>query len=151
MKPTLDLYTGQKVIAITRGEEPWEWGIKLESGVEIRNKNREEIFRPMKLVNTRIMAYSLSPRDTTIHFAGEGASKVTVSFKPTQYAIVDPKHGGEVYPQWPEELEERGIPSHPEEEISALPGNEWPAEEERLVNERERRIQQQAQEFLKED
>lgn len=150
MKPTLDLYIGRKVVAVTRkpdGEE-WEWGIKLQGDVEIRNKDRRETFRPMKIVNYRLSSISLSPRDTTIHFT-KGNTKITASFNPTQYVIFDPKYGGEVFPQWPEELDEMGIHSHPEEGASSEPSEEWPEEERKLVAESDARRESDRVEFLK--
>jgi hypothetical protein len=155
-KPDISLYVGKKVVGITRGKEPWEWGIKLEGDVEIRNKDPRETVYPSDfeiLVNhgMHLMAFSLSTRDTTLHFAGPGATKISWSFAPTKYVIVDPKYGGEVYPQWPEELEEMGIPAMEGEGVSAEPSEEWAEEETKLVQAREQRVQQNAEEFLKED
>jgi len=156
MKPTIDLYVGKKVVGITRGEEDWEWGIKFEGDVEIRNKDRRETYRPEEIgllvaYGMRLMAFSLSVHDTTLHFAGAGAAKISWSFSPTRYVIVDPKYGGEVFPQWPEELEEMGIPAMEGGGISPEPSPEWQEEEARLVQAREKRVQQSAQEFLQED
>jgi hypothetical protein len=150
-KPDLSLYVGKKVIAIVRGEKDWEWGVKLQGDVEIRNKDRRESFRPMKIVNYYFSAMSLSTRDTTLHFAGPGNDKQVVSFTPTKYVIFDPKYEGEVWPQWDEYLESMGIPSMEGEEISAEAGEQWPDEEARLRQEREQRIQAGATNFLRED
>lgn len=149
VKPSLDLYIGNYVASIVRGEQPWQWAIRLDSGVEIRNKDRRETFSPdfEKFVGARIQTISLSVRDTTITFTnGE-----KWSLNPTQYVILDPKYGGEVYPQWPEELEEAGVPSHPDEDVSAQPGPEWKHEYQRLRQMMAARHQSQADEFLKED
>lgn len=150
--PDLSLYMGQKVVAITKGEEVWEWGIKLESGVEIRNKDVKETFKPMGLVNMRFQSMSLSARDTTLHFMGGGASKISVGLKPTGYAIFDPKYGSEIFLQWPEELDEMGITAN--EGMApprSTPAPEWSKEEQRLKNVRDGRIEGEAVEFLAEE
>jgi hypothetical protein len=149
MKPTLDLYIGRYVAAIVRGDLPWQWAIRLDSGVEIRNKDRRETFSPdfEKFVGSRLRTISLSIRDTTITFSnGE-----KWSLNPTQYVIFDPKYDGEVYPQWPEELEDAGIPSHPDEDVSAKPSGSWYPEWLRLRQDQANRIQSQANEFLQEE
>lgn len=145
-KPNLVMYVGQKVIAITRGKLPWEWGIKFANGVEIRNKARNETFRPIGLVNRHLLTISFSVQDTTLHFSGEEK----VSLKPTAYSIADPRHGGEVYPQWPEELETVGIPSHPEEDVSAQPSEEWAEVENEIHAQADTRRQGEAANFLAE-
>lgn len=161
MKPTLDLYIGKKVVAVEEREdgEAWEWAIVLENGVKIFNKSRDEVFPPTNIVGLMLGTISMSGADTTIHFRG-GMIDEKVSFKPTQYAILDPKYGGLVldpkygglvYPQWPEELEEAGIPSHPDEEVSAEPSAEWPKERAKLVDEMGKRHQRESVEFLSED
>jgi hypothetical protein len=147
--PDLSLYMGQRVISITYGDETWEWGIKLESGVEIRNKDVRETFHPTKLVNMRFQSMSVSERDTTLHFMGAGATKVSIGLKPTGYAIFDPKHGSEIYPQWTEELEEMGITAN--EGMApprSAPAPEWEREESRLKKTRDGRIAGEATEFL---
>lgn len=149
MKPSLDLYIGRYVAAIFKGDLPWQWAIRLDSAVEIRNKDRRETFSPdlEKLLGARIMTISISTRDTTITFSnGE-----KWSLNPTQYVIYDPKYDGEVYPQWPEELEDAGIPSHPDEDVSAKPGPNWVPEFLRLRQDQANRIQSQAQDFIQEE
>lgn len=148
--PDLSLYLGQRVVSLTKGAEQWEWGIKLESGVEIRNKDVREIFRPMGITNMRLQSLSMSERDTMLHFVGSGAKKVTIAMPPTGYAIFDPKYGSEIFPQWPEELEEMGITAN---EGMAKPrleaASEWQEEESRLKVVRDQRIGQEATEFMK--
>src|SRR5262245_56667847 len=151
MKPTLDLYVGHKVIAITRGEEEWEWGIKLAGDVEIRNKDELEVFRPIGLVNHRLTSISYSERDTSIHFMRNG-QKATISLKPTGYVILDPRYGGEAYPQWPEFLDDMGITANEgKAEPSARPLPDWIQAERRIAAEQQRRVQDEAAEFLKEE
>lgn len=149
MKPDLSLYVGNYVQGIVRGDEPWQWGIRLDDGTEIRNKDRGETFVPDDIVGARIKTIMFSEADTVIQFSN-GARW---SFNPTQYALHDPKHGGEVYPQWPEELEEAGIPSHPEEGVSDEPENprDWEKHRQQKHRSHQARIEGQAQEFLKED
>jgi hypothetical protein len=154
MKPTLDLYVGRYVSSIVRarltaeGEgEPWQWGIRLDDGTTIYNKDRRETFVPQDIVGARIKTVAYSVIDTTIHFSNGHKWSLT----PTQYAIADPHHGGEVYPQWPEELEEAGIPSHPEEGVSDPPKEGWHEHREELLHQADARHQSEAQEFLAEE
>lgn len=149
MKPNLSLYVGNYVAGIVRGPEPWMWGIRLDDGTEIRNKDRNETFVPDDIVGARIMTISFALEDTTIRFS----NGTRWSFNPTQYAIHDPQHGGEVYPQWPEELEEAGISSHPEEGVSDPPENprDWEKHRQQKLRSGQARIEGQAQEFLKEE
>lgn len=148
MKPSLDLYIGRYVAAVFKGELPWQWALRLDSGVEIRNKDRRETFSPdfEKFLGSRLMTISLSVRDTTITFS----NGQKWSFNPTQYVIYDPKYDGEVYPQWPDELEDMGIPSHPEEGISDQPGEQWEPEYVRLRTEQHERHLSSAREFVQE-
>jgi len=148
--PELGLYIGQKVVAITQGAEKWEWGIKLESGTEIRNKDVRETFQPMGLVNMRFQSMSLDMKGTVLHFMGGGASKVSVGLKPTGYVIYDPRYGDEIFPQWPEELDEMGITAN---EGMAPPNpkpiEDWRDEEARLKKAQVERIASEAREFIK--
>ena len=150
-KPNLQLYIGRYVQAIVRPEnsQPWEWGIRLDNGVEIRNKDQRETFVPQDIVGSRIMTIVMSLHDTTIHFSG--GTKWSVN--PTQYVIHDPKHGGEVYPQWPEELEEAGITSHPEGRVSDKPDDPeaWERARQETLHEQDARIQTNAREWLAEE
>jgi hypothetical protein len=145
-KPDLSLYIGRYVADIIRGGQPWQWGLRLDDQTEIRNKDRRETYVPEHIVGKRITTITISEHDTTIHFSGD----LKWSLNPTQYSIYDPKHGGEVYPQWPEELEEAGIPSHPEEQVSEPPKNveEWNDHRAALLREHDSRIAGQAREFL---
>lgn len=147
MKPTLDLYIGKYISAIVKKDdgEPWQWGIRLEDGVIIFNKDRRETFVPTTIVGKQLKTISYSVHDTTITLS-DGSKW---SLNPTQYAIHDPAHGGEVYPQWPEELEESGISSHPEEDVSAQPKEGWHEHREGLLQQADARHQSEAQEFLK--
>jgi len=152
-KPNLSLYLRQRVVEIVKGEKSWQWAIKLSSGVYIINKDENEEFAPEGFLaekNFIFTSYSMSVHDTTMHFQSpETGMIVKYSLAPTKYAVHDPVHGGEVYPQWPEELEERGIPSVEGGEISAAPSPEWDKHYEKLTSEGERRRQSEAQEFLK--
>jgi hypothetical protein len=150
VKPTIDLYVGKKVVAVIKGDLPWEWGLKLEGDVEIRNKDESEVIWPMpqQIIGYYFMHMSLSEQDTTLHFVGPGNENVTISYNPTKYAIYDPKYGSESYPQWPELLEEMGIPAIEGGEITGEPSSEWKVEEHRLVQERDQRRTKDAEEFL---
>lgn len=155
MKPTLDLYLKWKVKEVRQDtEEPWQWGIALEKdGKEILivNKSRQEIIAPFEILDCIFMAQSLSPRDTTLHFMAPNGHKISVGVKPTQYAIIDPAFGGEAYPQWPEELEEAGIPSHPDEQVSAPPAEGWDEERKRLKEAQHTRQDAEQREWIQED
>ena len=151
MKPTLDLYVGRRVTEIRRGKLPWQWALVLEGEILIVNKSRKEVFPPGdEIIGHMFRTFSMSGLDTSCHFFADNGSKIVIGFKPTQYAIQDPKYGGEVYPQWPEELEKRGIPSHPEEDVSALPDDPevWAQAREQLVQEKHSRQDSEAREFL---
>lgn len=155
-KPTIDLFIGERVIGITHGDEPWEWGIMLESGVEVRNKDERETMRPMFLVEQHcvLQTISQSSLDTTLHFRKYDGLMENVSFKPTAYTICDPKYGDEVYPQWPVELDEMGITANEGKAgVSPEPENpdEWRKEELRRRESARQRHEQQATEFLAEE
>jgi hypothetical protein len=151
-KPDLSLYIGRRVIDVSKGDEDWKWAIVLDGGVSIVNKSRDEVFAPDGLVGKRLDTIILGLQGTTLHFnIHSGPSNQVVGMHPTQYAIQDPMHGGEVYPQWPEELEEMGIPSHPDEEVSSQPSNEWPEEERKLQWQSQQRRESDAREFLAEE
>jgi hypothetical protein len=150
-KPDLTLYIGKYVEGIVKPENalPWQWGIRLENGVEIRNKDRRETFVPTDIVGKCIMTISFSVKDTTITFSGG----LKWSLNPTQYAVHDPQHGGEVYPQWPVELEEAGIPSHPMEGVSDQPDNAegWEKHRRSEIMRRHEETQTEARNWLEED
>lgn len=149
MKPQISDYIGRKVVQVRKSEkQDWAWAIELEGQVLISNKDRDEIFAPDHLNDCKLESVSLSVRDTTIHFRAPNGTVHHIGMSPTQYTILDPTYGGEAFPQWPEELEEKGISSHPEEPVSAEPSPQWPAEEERLQKEAQTRREREAAEFL---
>jgi hypothetical protein len=146
-KPNFTLYIGRKVIGITKGHEDWEWGIKLDGGVEFRNKDKREVFPPDDIVGSKLTAGSFSVSDTTYHFTNPIGKNVKVGLNPTKYTIFDPAYG-EAYPQWPVELEQMGIPSNPDEPEIQEPNPEWEQREQQLRDEREVRRERDASEFL---
>lgn len=154
-KPNLSLYLRQRVDEILKGNQPWEWAIRLKSGVCIINKDDQEVFPPDDFLAEKkfiFTSFSMSVRDTTLHFQSpETGHIVKFSLSPTKYAVHDPVHGGEVYPQWPEELEEMGIPSVEGGEISEPPPADWGENYSRLQMEADQRRAQEAQEFIKEE
>jgi hypothetical protein len=154
-KPNLSLYLRQKVVEIPKGVLPWQWAIKLESGVLIVNKDELEHIAPdqvVPLVGWTFESVSFSTGDTTMHFRSPETDTIFKwSIAPTKYAVHDPVHGGEVYPQWPEELEERGIPSVEGGEISTPPPEEWSEHYNKLTSEGDKRRKDEATEFLKEE
>jgi hypothetical protein len=150
-KPHLQMYLGHYVQAIVRKKDgpQWEWAIRLDNGVEIRNKDRSEWMQPDDLVGAKLVSLSMSEGDTTLHFSNGRRW----SLNPTQYAISDSRYGGEAYPQWPGELEDAGISSHPEEPVSALPDDNeaWEDVRKNEMRQQDRRAQNQAREWIKED
>jgi hypothetical protein len=151
-KPDISLYTGRRVVGMEHGKLPWQWAIVLEGDVKLINKSREETFPPQFLEGKKITTVIMGVHETAIVFEGVGG-RSGFSFNPTQYAIHDPAHGGEVYPQWPEELEESGIPSHPEEEVSSPPENleKWNRHQAATRNMNQAVTEQAAREFLEEE
>lgn len=149
-KPDLNLYIGKKVAAVNMTDIAWQWEIVLDDGTRFINKSREEIMAPTEIVGGKLKTISFSEHDTTLHWEMANGHIQKMSFNPTQYSIHDPAHGGEVYPQWPEELEEDGISSHPEEPVSDKPEETWAGREEQLKAERERRISGEARDFIEE-
>jgi len=150
VKPDLSLYLGKRVVAIVRGEQPHEWGIKMQGEVEIRNRDERETVVPIGLVGLVFSSMSLSLHDTVMHFTGPNNELEKFSFNPVKYGIYDPGYGSEVLPQWPEELEAAGnVPEGME--ASGEASAEWPERRARLEQERDARTQSDAQEFLKED
>jgi hypothetical protein len=148
-KPNLSLYLGRRVTSVIRENEDNEWGIELDGRILILNKKANETFPPGdELVGCRFSFISMGVHDTTLHFEAINGHRHTVSFPPTYYVISDPVHGGQVYPQWPEELEQSGVPATPEGGISDLPSEDWPDEEQRLRAERDARNENEAAEFL---
>lgn len=147
-KPDLSLYRGKRVIAITRGELPHEWGIKLQGDVEIRNKDDRETMAPIGLVGAHISSLSLSLHDTTIHF--DNGEKF--SFNPVKYVIYDPAYGSEVLPQWPEELELAGnVPEGMEPSGEPTDADGWALERSRLARERDETTRREMEDFMRED
>lgn len=161
MKPQLHMYVGRTVLGIEHKPdgEPWQWAIVLEGGVRIVNVSRNETVMPFEtIIGQKVKTIVHSQRDTTIHFGGTGKfvhKTERVSLNPTQYAIQDPKYAAEglVYPQWPEELEEAGISSHPDEGVSAAPDNAeaWNKTRAQYAEAADKRHAQEASEFLDEE
>lgn len=153
-KPDLTLYVGKEVTEITRpqGALPWQWAIKLENGVLIVNKDRRETFVPEELVGYSIRTISFSMKDTTITFI-KGEEMMKWSLNPTQYAVHDPAHGGEVYPQWPQELEDAGIPSHPDEPVSDKPDDPkaWEDHRKSEIDRRQSEVESEARHWIEEE
>lgn len=152
-KPDLSLYIGRVVTRVeVHPEDDSEWWIELEGGIRIANKSPQETMRPDdSLLGARFMMITMSFQDTTLKFEAANGYVWSVSFKPTYYVIHDPEHGGEVYPQWPEEMEAAGIPATPEGGISDPPSESWTERHEKLRFSQEARVQSEASEFLKED
>lgn len=152
-RPDISLYVGKFVEAVNQSDILWQWEIVFDDGTRFVNKSRDEIIAPLEIVGGKLKTYSMSLSDTTLHFEMPNGFIQKMSFNPTQYAIHDPAYGGEVYPQWPEELEEAGITSHPEEGVSAEPGDQeaWEERYAQLDHERSARQTGDTREFLEAD
>lgn len=166
MKPTLNLYLDWQCTAVVQeeGAEEWQWCILLrprkgssdystDRQVLIVNKSRRETIAPSEIIGATFRSISMSVRDTTMHFMMPNGHRLDVGLNPTQYAIEDPAYGGAVYPQWPEELEEAGIPSHPDEGVSAAPDDAeaWHDTVKQYAEAADKRHAREANEFLEEE
>ena len=153
MKPDLTLYKGRKVIGILHEEtDPSAWEIELEGGVKIANVSKAETFMPTpEIIGCKLESVLLSYRDTTMVFVAANGHLHKISMAPTYYTISDPGYGGIVYPQWPEELEQGGVPATPEGGISDEPQPGWLGAEKELHDRAQARREQEAAAFLKED
>jgi hypothetical protein len=157
MKPDLTLYSGRKVTRIHRpknkpGIDQSAWMIELEGGILVENKSADETIPPGdEIIGSRLVTVIASLRDTTIVFEAPAGNFHRVSFAPTYYTISDPSYGGTVYPQWPEELEEGGVPATPEGGISDQPQAGWDKAERELRERSQARRQQEAASWLKEE
>jgi hypothetical protein len=153
VKPDLSIYIGEIVKEVySYGPEHHEWGIRFISGVEFENHDPLETFPPDGIAGMKLMSISMGLHDTTLHFF-RGGSRQSIGVAPTKYSIYDPKHGGKVFPQWPEELEERGIPSMEGGELSQEPtdADRWEHEYRKKLAVRHAMRQQEAAEWLAKD
>jgi hypothetical protein len=146
------MYKGRKVISVEQdGDDPANWNIELEGGVKIANHSAAETMSPTpEIVGSTLETVLLSFRDTTLVFAAANGHVHKIGLAPTYYTISDPGYGGIVYPQWPEELEEGGIPATPEGGISDKPQAGWEKDLAERQARADARRQSEAAEFLKE-
>lgn len=160
MKPALNLYLDWVCTAVVQEEAvDWQWAILLRprDGADrdrqalIVNKSRKETHAPIEIIGGTFRSISMSAQDTTLHFLMPNGYRQSVGLNPTQYAIGDTAHGGEVYPQWPEELEEAGIPSHPDEEVSSPSSVDWDRQRKFLEDEQHERHTREANEWIEEE
>lgn len=108
--PDLSHYTGQRATTISYGEEDWEWGLELESGVVVRNFDQRRTTPPEVKGDVFIMM-TLS-EDQTILKMGEG---LDVVLTPTQYSLSVPD-APPIFPQRREDDQDI-TPPYPEERI----------------------------------
>jgi len=153
MKPDLSMYKGRKVVGVVVDEaDSSNWYIELEGGIKINNVSADESFSPTpEIVGSTLETVLLSYRDTTAVFRAVNGHAHKIGFQPTYYTISDPGYGGTVFPQWPEELEESGVPATPEGGISDKPQESWVKAEAEHEARTAARRQSEAAEFLKED
>jgi hypothetical protein len=153
MKPDLTMYRGRKVIGLdVSGTDPADWAIELEGGIKVANVSANETIAPTpEIIGSTLETVLLSYRDTTLVFRAANGHTHKLSFAPTYYTIMDPGYGGIVYPQWPEELEEGGVPATPEGGISEQPQAGWVKAEAEHEARAVARRQAEATEFLKEE
>ena len=154
-KPNLSLYFGQVVRKVNQSErEPWKWTLTFENGVVIQNYSPDETHPPVEFVGWKFISMGMSVHDTSLHFRDPQTGIIRKwGLKPTSYTIHDPKHGGEVIPQWPEELEERGISPDDIGKISDQPDDPeaWERAEHDLQAGQEAKRRSDAQEFLEDE
>lgn len=154
-KPNLSLYFGQvvkNVVCEDMADAPWKWTLHFENGVVIQNYSKDEVHPPFAFIGWRFLSMSMSQYDTSLHFQNPANKKIKKwGLKPTSYTVHDPRHGGEVIPQWPEELEERGIAPEDIGQVSDPPPETWLKDYTQSIKVGEARTQANAQEFLKED
>lgn len=154
-KPNLSLYFGQVVKDVIQGADDdtaYQWYIEFENGVRIINHSRDETHPPTDYIGWKFMSMSMSVHDTTLHFRDPATLFIRkFSLKPTSYTIHDPRHGGEVIPQWPEELEEAGIAPEDIGKVSDPPPETWAKDYEQITRAQDAKRQSDAQEFLEED
>jgi hypothetical protein len=140
------------VTKIHRAKDDSKWAIELEGGILVENQSPGETFPPGdEILGSRLITVIASVQDTTLVFEAPAGNFHRISFAPTYYTISDPGYGGIVYPQWPEELEEAGIPATPEGGISDKPQPGWEKAEQELHERAQRGQEQEAAEFLKEE
>jgi len=153
MKPDLTMYVGRKVTSISRDpSNPANWGIMLDNGVLIQNQSPAETISPGdEIIGSTVGPVIHSLRDTTVVLTAANGHTHKLSLAPTYYTISDPRYGGIVYPQWPEELEEGGVPATPEGGISEKPQADWDKAEEEIHARAQARREQEAAHWLKED
>lgn len=153
-KPNLSLYVGRTVKSVYRlpDTEAWEWYIEFDNGVLIRNYSKDETHMPSHVEGMKFISFSMSVADTTMHFESSVDHVIHKwGLKPTSYTVHDPRHGGEVIPQWPEELEERKIYPRDIGFVSDSAPDTWETEYENLTQQADARAKNNAQEFLTED
>jgi len=152
-KPDLTLYRGQKVVdVIYDPQETHNWYVELEGGARVINQSREETIPPgREIIGAVLTTVLLSFRDTTLVFRAANGHVHKLSLAPTYYAIHEPGYGGIVYPQWPEELEQGGVPATPEGGISDQPQPGWEKTEQELQERAQQRRQQEAAQFIEEE
>lgn len=153
-KPNISLYIGRKVERVYRlpDTEEWEWYIELTGGVLIRNYSKQETHMPSHIEGMTLRSFAMSQHDTTLHLENPASHVIERwGLKPTSYTIHDPQHGGEVSPQWPEELEERGIAPQDVGAISDTASEGWPQAYEGLTKQSEVRATDNAEKFLEDE
>lgn len=122
-RASLDHFIGRLVESVwadtdeaTGADEPGKWGITLEGGITISNKDKTLAEAP-DVGGKMLMSVVLSETETRILFGHSGPSGIHdeewVTLNPTQYTISGLEgQTKEFYPQMPEELEE-ALPRDP--------------------------------------
>lgn len=93
-RPQLDHYVGRQLVGIVEPTEAdWNWGIRLDGDVIIRNKDHRrtnlDILR--EAVGLHFMCVTLGELDTTLQFGTERSGVIReVSLTPTKYSIAAP-------------------------------------------------------------
>lgn len=136
-RPGLDHYIGRAFDELlTHEEDDSNWGIKLEGGVIIWNKDGRRTNASYDLAATSLLTVIYAETDTTLVFGTSNNEGVFVTneitLTPTQYTIAEPSYNGgdEIYPQ-SLEPEDAGVPTDPSaDRVADGPDAEWLAAQE---------------------
>src|SRR5262245_29123889 len=123
MIPKLDYYIGRPVQAVEAGEEDYDWSIRFEDNVIVRNTDKDRTTMPDTAIQGMVFFMAMfDPDETRMQFGhyedGEPAVDTEVILSPLQYSISDERfEGGPHFPQRdPEPSPEDELPEDPSPE-----------------------------------
>lgn len=136
----LSYFTGRTFEDLTQGSEPWDWGIVLNGGGVIRNKDgQREAPDVAELTNLRgltLLRTIFSELETRLQFGQGEEVKEEIVLTPALYTVADPVYApeGEIYPQV---AAPGSLPEDPSRERVATGPGEGGEEEDENSNEKE--------------